>query len=585
MFFRAWNRADSNVSVNEVLVENAKAFASWKVGRQSYRKLLAEGRYTIGATHLADIEIGGGIEAFCARLEISGRQATLRCLRANPVMFLEGRKLKPGETIVVGDVLEVTIGRVALTISVGAVAAAPDHLQDRDRSRSMRKSENEQNASANPLQASVESSFLEPDRLRLTLSRKLLDQLNLQEVDLKIIDSPETREKARLKLRKMVGSLTFPTGYPFSHEEIENQVFDEVMGLGPLEPLLADSRVTEIMVNRRDQIFVERDGKLFVSPVYFSSDHALLNVIERIVSQVGRRIDTSSPIVDARLLDGSRVNAVIPPLALKGPCLTIRRFSKTPICVEQLIEWGSLNQEMADFLRHIVSEHKNILISGGTGSGKTTLLGALSSFIPDNERIVTVEDAAELQLQQEHVISLESRPANLEGAGSVSIRDLVKNTLRMRPDRIIVGECRGAEALDMLQAMNTGHDGSMTTAHANSPEDMLRRLETMVMMAGMDLPLRAIREQICSALTLVVQQTRRKDGFRCVNEIAWIKPLDRGSGEYVVVSLFKRDMRTKKLSINVADIRSFWRDEEIGSKPEEILGRAFAEKAVGRKSP
>jgi pilus assembly protein CpaF len=345
------------------------------------------------------------------------------------------------------------------------------------------------------------------------------------------------------------------------------------MGLGPLESLLGDGSVSEIMVNRRDQIFLERSGKIEVSRVQFSTDQSLMNVIERIVSTVGRRIDIASPIVDARLIDGSRVNAVIPPLALKGPCLTIRRFSKTPISVAKLVEWEALSPEMCEFLKILVNERKNIVISGGTGSGKTTLLNALSSFIPNGERIITVEDAAELQLQQSHVISLETRPPNLEGAGAVTIRDLVKNTLRMRPDRIVVGECRGGEALDMLQAMNTGHDGSMTTAHANTPEDLLRRLETMVMMSGMELTLRAIREQVVSAVNVVVQIARRRNGRRLITEISWIRGLKAESAEYITESLFKRGTADKVVICKEA-LTEFWHENDFPGQVRSILGKA-----------
>jgi pilus assembly protein CpaF len=273
---------------------------------------------------------------------------------------------------------------------------------------------------------------------------------------------------------------------------LSKQVLDEAVGLGPLEELLADDSVSEIMVNRYDQIYVERNGRLQHHPLSFTSDRAVLGVIERIVAPLGRRIDESSPMVDARLQDGSRVNAIIAPLALKGATLTIRKFAKHTMSAQDLVDKGSLSAAMAQFLRLCVQSRKNIVVSGGTGSGKTTLLNILSNFIPSGERIITVEDAAELKFDHAHLISLEARPANVEGKGAVAIRDLVKNTLRMRPDRIVIGECRGAEALDMLQAMNTGHDGSLTTLHANSPRDGLARLETMVLMAGMDLPLSAI---------------------------------------------------------------------------------------------
>ncbi|HBI68967.1 MAG TPA: secretion protein [Massilia sp.] len=309
---------------------------------------------------------------------------------------------------------------------------------------------------------------------------------------------------------------------------LSRQVLDEAIGLGPLEELLGDDSISEIMVNRYDQIYVERNGRLQRHPLTFTGDRAVLGVIERIVAPLGRRIDESSPMVDARLKDGSRVNAIIPPLALKGPTLTVRKFAKRKLTSKDLVDFGALSPEMAAFLQICVEARKNIIVSGGTGSGKTTLLNILSNFIPDGERIITVEDAAELQLHHEHLISLESRPANVEGKGQVAIRDLVKNTLRMRPDRIVVGECRGAEALDMLQAMNTGHEGSLTTLHANTPRDGLARLETMVLMAGMDLPLTAIREQITSAVDLVVQQTRFACGSRKVTCITEVTGMESG---------------------------------------------------------
>jgi pilus assembly protein CpaF len=290
--------------------------------------------------------------------------------------------------------------------------------------------------------------------------------------------------------------------------------------------LLDDDTISEIMVNGPKNIYIERKGKLHRVPITFESNDHVMRVIDRIVAPLGRRIDESSPYVDARLPDGSRVNAVIPPIALVGPTLTIRKFSKNPISVEQLIQFGSISQESVQFLKACVEARLNIVISGGTGSGKTTLLNVMSSFIPNDERIITIENAAELQLRQEHVVTLESRPPNIEGRGEVSIRDLVINSLRMRPERIIVGECRGGETLDMLQAMNTGHDGSMTTAHANSPRDAISRIETMCLMAGMDLPVRAIREQIAGAVDLITQQSRMKDGTRKVTYITEISGME-----------------------------------------------------------
>ncbi len=303
-------------------------------------------------------------------------------------------------------------------------------------------------------------------------------------------------------------------------------LFNEVMGLGPLEALLNDPGVTEVMVNGPRQVFVEQSGKIKLSDVRFRDEEAVTQVIEKIVSAIGRHVDEASPMVDARLKDGSRVNIIIPPLSLVGPVITIRKFSKTPFTVHDLINFGSLTPRMASFLEACVKGNLNMMVAGGTGSGKTTLLNVLSAYIPSDQRIVTIEDAAELQLKQQHVITLESRPANLEGRGEITIRDLVKNALRMRPDRIIVGEVRSGEALDMLQAMNTGHDGSLTTGHANSPRDMISRIETMVMMAGVDMPLYAIRSQIASALDVIVQQSRLRDGSRRVVSITEITGME-----------------------------------------------------------
>lgn len=341
--------------------------------------------------------------------------------------------------------------------------------------------------------------------------------------------SSSSEEELRASAIEELSAVIDDEQVPLSPEErrrLIREIADEVMGLGPLQRLLEDPSVTEIMVNRFNQIYIERNGHLTLTGSQFSSDDHLRKVIERIVSRVGRRIDESSPLVDARLEDGSRVNAIIPPLAVNGPSLTIRKFSHVPLTVRNLIEWGSITVEMAELLSACVRARLNIIVSGGTGTGKTTLLNVLSSFIPEDDRIVTIEDAVELQLQQEHVVRLESRPANIEGKGAVSIRELVRNSLRMRPDRIIVGEVRSGESLDMLQAMNTGHDGSLSTVHANSPRDAVARLETLVLMAGMDLPLRAIREQVSSAVDLLVQVTRLRDGSRRVTHVTEVQGME-----------------------------------------------------------
>ena len=303
-------------------------------------------------------------------------------------------------------------------------------------------------------------------------------------------------------------------------QRLVEQIVNDILGLGPLELLLKNPDITEIMVNGPDQIYVERQGRIHRYPAHFDSNDHLMQIIDRIVSSVGRRVDESSPMVDARLRDGSRVNVIIPPLALKGPTLTIRRFSKDPFTIDNLVEFGTMTQEMATFLRACVRGRQNLVVAGGTGSGKTTTLNVLSAWIPDDERIVTIEDSAELQLHQDHVVTLESRPANIEGRGRIGIRELVINSLRMRPDRIVVGECRGGEALDMLQAMNTGHDGSMTTVHANTPRDSLSRLETQVLMGGIELPAKAIRQQIASAINIIVQLNRLRDGSRKITAIS-----------------------------------------------------------------
>ena len=351
---------------------------------------------------------------------------------------------------------------------------------------------------------------------------ELLIRLNMKRLALNSVSENDLEEKARSTIHEILNELSIPLPEGVTQEKIENELFHEAIGLGPLEDLIARDDITEIMVNGPDNVYVEHKGVLYKTDTAFADDHQVLAAIERIVSPLGRRIDESSPMVDARLKDGSRVNAIIPPLSLVGPSITIRKFAKTPLTVENLISYGSITAEIAHFLDVCVKIRKNILISGGTGSGKTTLLNILSGYLPAKERIITIEDAAELQLRQEHLVRLESRPANIEGKGEVTIRDLVRNSLRMRPDRIVIGECRGGEALDMLQAMNTGHDGSLTTIHANSPRDALARLETLVLMAGFDLPLRAIREQIASAISIIVQINREKDGSRkvvCVSEI------------------------------------------------------------------
>lgn len=354
----------------------------------------------------------------------------------------------------------------------------------------------------------------------------LKERLDLHSFEISDYRNPKVIRQVSTKLKEVLTVTLNEIPPPYTKDDAFKQMMDEVCGLGPIEDLIQHKKVTEIMVVDRDHIYAELDGELVLTDRYFSGEKSMMTVIERIVVPRGRRIDESSPLVDTRLADGSRVNAVIRPLALKDPCLTIRKFPEDRLTAADLVRFGSLTQDMAKFIGRAVRSRKNIIISGGTGSGKTTLLNVMSSFIGPTERVVTIEDAAELQLQQEHVVSLETKPPNMEGKGEISIRDLVKNALRMRPDRIVVGECRGGEALDMLQAMNTGHDGSMTTVHSNSPVEAIARLETLVLMSGMELPTRAIREQIANSVDVIVQQSRFSDGSRRVSYISEVVGID-----------------------------------------------------------
>jgi pilus assembly protein CpaF len=398
-------------------------------------------------------------------------------------------------------------------------------------------------APAEPVPAALDASALRLERrealeLRREMHRLLLEHLDLATVEPSRCEDPSLRPKVLVALRRIVALLEHRIPAHVNRDALVGEMVDEALGLGPLEQLLGDPSINEIMVVDPETIYVERRGKLTRAAVKFTDDERVRAVIERIVTPLGRRIDESSPIVDARLSDGSRVNAIIAPLALRGSAITIRKFSRTPLTLDDLIGFGALSEAMGRFLTRSVRARQNIVIAGGTGSGKTTLLNVLSAAIPPEQRIVTIEDAAELQLAQPHVVSLETRPANLEGKGEYSIRDLVKNALRMRPDRIVVGECRGGEALDMLQAMNTGHDGSLTTTHANSPHEALARLETLVLMAGLDLPVRAIREQIAGAVQLLVQQSRLSDGTRKVTAISEIVGVNE-QGEIEIVPIFE----------------------------------------------
>src|ERR1700688_2889918 len=363
----------------------------------------------------------------------------------------------------------------------------------------------------------------EYQQVKSDLHRKILDRLDLEKLGRST--STAAREEVLVLIRNAVNSEVVPLSFA-ERERLSREILDEIFGLGPLEPLLKDPTISDILVNRFDRVYIERAGKLERTALSFKDDTHLMQIIERIVSRVGRRVDESSPMVDARLADGSRVNAIIPPLAIDGPCLSIRRFGRDPVTARQMIENQTLTESMLELLSTMVKGRLNILVSGGTGAGKTTLLNVLSGYIPNSDRIVTIEDAAELQLKQEHVVRLETRPPNIEGKGAVRQRQLVINSLRMRPDRIVVGEVRGEEAFDMLQAMNTGHEGSLTTVHANSPRDALARIENMVSMANLNIPERAIRHQMASAIHAVVQVARLSDGTRKVTSISEVTGLD-----------------------------------------------------------
>lgn len=429
------------------------------------------------------------------------------------------------------------------------------------------------------------SSANEYATLRL-IHERIIARMDFRRMDITHMSESELRTKTKQLIEEILDEDS-ALADKYDRKRLIENALNEAVGLGPLEVLLADDSISEVMVNRFDEIFIERSGRLETSDVVFSSDKAVLSAIERIVAPLGRRIDEGSPMVDGRLKDGSRVNAVIPPLALKGPNITIRKFSKRKLDAQDLVNYGSANAEMMSFLQLCVEQRRNILISGGTGSGKTTLLNILSNFIPDGERVITVEDAAELRLSMSNLIALEARPPNVEGKGAVSIRDLVRNCLRMRPDRIVVGECRGGEALDMLQAMNTGHDGSLTTVHANAPRDTLARLEVMVLMAGMELPVTAIRQQISSAVNIIVQQSRISDGSRKITHVTEVTGMENGVIQLQDIFLFKQhgfdaDHRVLGKFAPTGRVPEFY--EEFGQRGIEIDRSIFFDETSGRRA-
>jgi len=444
------------------------------------------------------------------------------------------------------DLDEIVVGDVSL--SLDGMPVISDHLLGNEQAEvpsSLAKMESQTSFPAPQVNHQEnDSSLTQEDEDLAYWSRivhdQLLQQMDLRRKDVNRMSDNDLREEAASLIQHIVKNISKEVPTNINLESLKNNVLNEAVGLGPLEKFLEDDEVTEIMVNNHSEIFLEKSGKIVRSKYQFSSDATVYAVIERIITPIGRRIDESSPIVDARLKDGSRVNAVIPPLALKGPSITIRKFPKYRMQFSDLVKFGSTNQKMVDFFQVCVENHRNIIVAGGTGSGKTTLLNVLSNFIPDTDRIVTIEDAAELSLAQPNLVSLESRPPNLEGKGDVPIRELVKNSLRMRPDRIVIGECRGGEAIDMLQAMNTGHDGSLTTIHANTPRDVISRLEVLVLMAGLDLPVSAIREQVASAVHMIVQQTRYPCGSRKISKVTEVVGVESGTVQLQDIFEFKQ---------------------------------------------
>jgi pilus assembly protein CpaF len=507
-------------------------------------------KITIGRLDANDIVLAkGNVSKYHTQIVLKDGKFVVVDMKSTNGTFVNGKKIaqaqvvRPQDKIGIGDYLlqvdlQTPSTRAAPESSVSASASGTGSYADEEDDEEEEASAPPPSADRTRMPASMVAALAKKGRsdprvdrlakLQKDIHDRLIEYLDLRRLDIDRLGDEELWRRTEKAIRDIIEQMEQDGEIPseVDREELVTDVLNEALGLGPLEAFLADDEISEIMVNHANQIYVEQRGKLRLSEKVFSSNQAVLGVIERIVAPIGRRIDESSPLVDARLKDGSRVNAIIPPLALKGPSITIRKFKREALRIQDLIKYRTLTAQMAEFIEMCVKAKKNIIISGGTGSGKTTTLNVISSFIPEGERIITVEDAAELQLPQQHWIQLESRPANLEGKGSITIRDLVKNCLRMRPDRIVVGECRSGETLDMLQAMNTGHDGSLTTLHANTPRDAIARLETMVLMSGMELPVRAIREQIAAAVNLIVQQTRFSDGSRKICFITEISGME-----------------------------------------------------------
>ncbi len=490
-------------------------------GGQMHRQPITAGVYSIGAENGNKIVLpDASVSRRHAVLFVREDDIVIEDLDSSNGTFIDGKAVRgraavpPGAECRIGD----------YRVRVQAPQSDPPIPQPQATPAAAQPAQPALPSTAPPTQPHAVKSQLRA--IKRQVHQELLQRLDLRRFNAVQVRDDELHQRVRTTLQQILSDIRerLPSG--LKAETLLKEIYDEAVGLGPLEDLLEDDTITEIMVNGHNQIYVERAGRLERTERTFFDDNSVVAIIERIVSPIGRRVDESQPYVDARLKDGSRVNAIISPLTLSGPCITIRKFAKVAYTIEDFIRMGTLTANMASFLQACVLMRKNIVISGGTGSGKTTLLNVVSLYLPETDRIVTIEDAAELRLAQPHVVRLESRPPNIEGRGAITIRDLVRNALRMRPDRLLVGECRGGEALDMLQAMNTGHDGSLTTVHANSPRDVISRLETMVLMAGMDLPVRAIREQITSAIDLVVHEARLSDGTRrviCISELVGLE--------------------------------------------------------------
>ena len=496
-------------------------------GRRESRDLV-DGTYVIGRGESCRVRIDlPDVSERHAILTVRGDRAIIEDLHSSNGTLVNGEPIDQAVVLDSGKVVQV--GSSLLRVSDDAAdAVAPAEQAYAEAEGGADGSPGDDDADAPDPMRELRRS------VQTQIQGELLKRMDLKKLTMQGVDRDGLVETAREKIHSIIEEVVSNGRLPrgIDSERLEEDVFNEAMRLGPLEDLLADDSVSEIMVNGPEKVYVERNGRLQLSDCQFADDASVLAVIERIVAPLGGRIDESQPYVDARLSDGSRVNAIIPPLALSGPTITIRKFARRAFSAADLARVGTWTEDVESFMRLCVALRKNIVVAGGTGSGKTTLLNVLSAFIPNTERIVTVEDAAELRLQQPHVVRLEARPPNIEGKGAVTIRDLVRNCLRMRPDRIIVGECRGGEALDMLQAMNTGHDGSLTTVHANSPRDVISRLETMVLMSGMELPSRAIREQIASAVDVIIHESRLSDGSRRVTAVTEVTGME---GDQIVM--------------------------------------------------